>query len=156
MFRAQFLVQHLRKVMLNAANFDLFWIIHTKFKYIYRSFVAIIFLLNYFIRFLNFILFEASTWRTGLWRSRFKCTCSSSFWELGRQLAQGRPDTPFTPQGRPDTPLTPRGFMTSPLPPRGVLTPQQYSCTVWFLQSWNSLLINCADMKMNKMTIKMW
>ena len=38
-FRAQFLALHLRKVMLNAANIYLFGIIHTKCKYLYRSFV---------------------------------------------------------------------------------------------------------------------
>ena len=37
-FRAQFLALHLRKVMLNAANIYLFGIIHTKCKYMYRSF----------------------------------------------------------------------------------------------------------------------
>ena len=37
-FRAQFLALHLRKVMLNAANIYLFGNIHTKCKYIYRSF----------------------------------------------------------------------------------------------------------------------
>ena len=36
-FCAQFLALHLRKVMLNAANIYLFKIIHTKYKYIYRS-----------------------------------------------------------------------------------------------------------------------
>ena len=40
-FRAQFLALHLRKVMLNAANIYLFGIIHTKCKYIYRSFLAL-------------------------------------------------------------------------------------------------------------------
>ena len=39
-FRAQFLALHLRKVMLNAAKIFLFRIIHTKGKYIYRSFSA--------------------------------------------------------------------------------------------------------------------
>ena len=34
-FLAQFLALYLRKVMLNAANFYLFGIIHTKCKYIY-------------------------------------------------------------------------------------------------------------------------
>ena len=38
-FLAQFLALHLRKLMLNAANNYLFVIIHTKCKYIYRSFV---------------------------------------------------------------------------------------------------------------------
>ena len=39
-FRAQFLALHLLKVMLNAAKIFLFRIIHTKGKYIYRSFSA--------------------------------------------------------------------------------------------------------------------
>ena len=39
-FRLQFLALHLRKVMLNAANIYLFGIIHTKCKYIYRSFLT--------------------------------------------------------------------------------------------------------------------
>ena len=37
-FRAQFLALHLRKVVLNAANIYLFETLHTKSKYIYRSF----------------------------------------------------------------------------------------------------------------------
>ena len=43
-FRPQFLALqlHLRKVMLNAANIYQFRIIHTKCKYIYRSFIFIV------------------------------------------------------------------------------------------------------------------
>ena len=38
-FRAQLLALNLRKVMLNATNIYLLGIIHTKCKYIYRSFI---------------------------------------------------------------------------------------------------------------------
>ena len=45
-FRAQFQALNLRKEMSDAANIYLFGIIHTKCKYIYRSFVYLFYHMN--------------------------------------------------------------------------------------------------------------
>ena len=82
-FLAQFLALYLRKVMLNAANFYLFGIIHTKCKYIYSiggGFarggdlpLAQIYILNYVVHpWLNLNLITFKFRNKSIWEVVFK------------------------------------------------------------------------------------